>query len=155
MKKLPEVNVSFEELYRVLVAPIQSKLLLTGIELKVFNQLSEPASADAVADAIGSHLENTGLFLDGLAASNLITKKNGLYQNTNSRRPFSWKVASRTWESFSPISCRGTSQSSIISPRWLWKVPHQRRKWMRNLKRYGLRWLSPWQTMRGPGWHST
>lgn len=88
MKKLPEVNVSFEELYRMLVAPIQSKLLLTGIELKVFNQLSEPASADAVAAAIGSHLENTGLFLDGLAASNLITKKKGLYQNTQLTQTF-------------------------------------------------------------------
>jgi hypothetical protein len=33
MKKLPEINVGFEELYRVLVAPIKSKLLLTGIEL--------------------------------------------------------------------------------------------------------------------------
>ena len=39
MKKLPEVNVVFEDLYRMLVTPIRSKLLLTGIERKVFNQL--------------------------------------------------------------------------------------------------------------------
>jgi hypothetical protein len=39
MKKLPEVNVVFEDLYRLLVTPIRSKLLLTGIERKVFNQL--------------------------------------------------------------------------------------------------------------------
>jgi len=82
MKKLPEVNVSFEELYKMLVAPIRSKLLLTGIELKVFNQLSEPASADAVAEVIGTHPENTRLFLDGLAASDLLEKNDGLYQNT-------------------------------------------------------------------------
>ena len=82
MKKLPEVNVSFEELYRMLVAPIRSKLLLTGIELGVFNQLSEPRSANAVAEAIGSHPENTRLFLDGLTASDLTVKRNGLYQNT-------------------------------------------------------------------------
>jgi hypothetical protein len=49
MKKLPEVNESFEDLYRMLVAPIRSKLLLTGIELGVFNQLSEPRSANVVA----------------------------------------------------------------------------------------------------------
>ncbi len=82
MKELPEVNESFEELYRMLIAPIKSKLLLTGIELKVFDQLSEPRSAEAVAEALGTHPENTRLFLDGLTASDLIIKKNGLYQNT-------------------------------------------------------------------------
>ncbi|MBE9570296.1 MAG: methyltransferase [Proteobacteria bacterium] len=80
--KLPEINVSFEDLYRMLIGPIRSKLLLTGIELGVFNQLSEPRSADAIAEAIGAHPENTGLFLDGLTASDLVMKKNGLYQNT-------------------------------------------------------------------------
>ena len=81
MKNLPEVNVSFEELYKMLVAPIRSKLLLAGIELKIFNQLSEPRSAEAIAGAIGTHPENTRLFLDGLAASNLVQKKKGLYLN--------------------------------------------------------------------------
>lgn len=65
MKKLPEVNVSFEELYRMLLGPIKSKLLLTGIELKIFNHLPESKSAEVVAEAIGTHPENTRLFLDG------------------------------------------------------------------------------------------
>ncbi|MEA2051347.1 MAG: methyltransferase [Euryarchaeota archaeon] len=82
MKKLPEVNDSFEELYRMLIAPIKSELLLTGIELKVFDQLSEPRSAEAVAEALGTHPENTRLFLDGLTASDLVVKLDGLYQNT-------------------------------------------------------------------------
>ncbi len=82
MKKLPEVNESFEELYRMLIAPIKSKLLLTGIELKVFDQLSEPRSAEVVAEALGTHPENTRLFLDGLTASDLVVKRDGLYQNT-------------------------------------------------------------------------
>jgi len=81
MKKLPEVNESFEDLYRMLIAPIKSKLMLTGIELKVFNHLGELKSAEAVAEVIGTHPENTRLFLDGLAASDLVVKKNGLYQN--------------------------------------------------------------------------
>jgi len=88
MKKLPEVNISFGELYKMLVAPIKSKLLLTGIELKVFNQLSEPKSADAVAETIGTHPGNTGLFLDGLAACGLLEKKNGLYRNTSITQTF-------------------------------------------------------------------
>ena len=81
MKKLPEIDVSFSELYRILSGPIQSKLLLTGIELKVFNHLSEPRSSDDVAKAIETHPENTRFFLDGLAASNLVVKNKGLYQN--------------------------------------------------------------------------
>ena len=82
MKKLPEVNESFGELYRKLIAPIKSELLLTGIELKVFNQLSEPKSAEAVAKVLGTYPVNTRLFLDGLAASDLVVKRDGLYQNT-------------------------------------------------------------------------
>ncbi len=88
MKKLPEVNESFEELYRMLIAPIKSKLLLTGIEMKVFDQLSEHKSAEAVAETLKSHPENTRLFLDGLAACNLITKKDGTYQNTKVAQEF-------------------------------------------------------------------
>ena len=82
MKKLPKVDVSFENLYRMLIAPIRSKLLLAGIEIKVFSQLSEPKSAEAVAEAIGAHTVNTRRFLDGLTASDLVVKKKGLYQNT-------------------------------------------------------------------------
>nr|CBH38866.1 conserved hypothetical protein, O-methyltransferase family [uncultured archaeon] len=88
MKKLPEVNESFEELYRMLIAPIKSKLLLTSIELKVFDQLSEPRSAEAVAEALGTHPENTRLFLDGLTASDLVVKQDGLYQNTSVAQTF-------------------------------------------------------------------
>ncbi|MEA3323613.1 MAG: methyltransferase [Euryarchaeota archaeon] len=82
MKELPEVNASFENLYEILIAPIRSKLLLAGIELGVFNHLIKPMTADAVAAVIGSHPENTRLFLDGLAACDLVTKKDGTYQNT-------------------------------------------------------------------------
>jgi hypothetical protein len=88
MKKLPEVNASFKDLYRTLIGTIQSKLLLTGIELGVFNHLSEPRSADAVAEALVTHPENTRLFLDGLAASDLLVKENGLYQNTEVTQTF-------------------------------------------------------------------
>ena len=81
MKKLPEVNESCGELYRIIFEPMKSKLLLTAIESKVFNQLSEPQPAEAVADALGTHPENTKLFLNGLAACDLVIKKKGLYQN--------------------------------------------------------------------------
>lgn len=82
MIDLPELSVSFVELYGMLLAPIRSRLLLTGIELKVFDQLSEARSADAVAKATGTHPGNTGVFLDGLTAIDLLQKKNGMYRNS-------------------------------------------------------------------------
>ena len=88
MKKLPEVNVSPRELNEMHIGIIRAKLLLAGIELEIFNHLSESLSADAVAEAIGTHPGNTGLFLDGLAASDLLFKKNGLYQNTEVTQTF-------------------------------------------------------------------
>lgn len=82
MERLPEVNVSFRELYGMLIAPTKAKLLWTGIELKVFNHLSEPKTAKDVAKKIGTHLANTELFLEGLTACDLLEKKNGFYRNT-------------------------------------------------------------------------
>ncbi len=81
MKESPKVNSSPKVLDGILIAPIRSKLMLTGIELRVFNYLSEPKSADAVAKTIGTHPKNTKLFLDGLVVIDLLHKKNGLYRN--------------------------------------------------------------------------
>jgi len=36
MKQLLKVKISFADLYGMLPGPIQSKLMLTGIEMKVF-----------------------------------------------------------------------------------------------------------------------
>ena len=83
-----EVDVSYGDLIKMIVAPIRSKLLLTGIKLKVFNQLSEPKSADAVAKTIDTHPRNTRLLLDGLTAINLLQKKNGLYRNSRIAQVF-------------------------------------------------------------------
>jgi len=88
MRKFPEVNQGFEDLFKMLLAPIRSKLLLTGIELKVFNQLSEPRSTEAVAQAICTHPRNTEVFLDGLTAIDLLQKKNGLYKNSPTTQTF-------------------------------------------------------------------
>lgn len=79
---LPEVDVSPEPLYRMCYAFIQSQLLLTGIELKIFNILCEPKTAEQVAHIIGGHPQNTLLFLNGLAACELVNKKHGVFRNT-------------------------------------------------------------------------
>lgn len=73
--------MDYGELYGMIFSPIRSKLLLTGIELKVFNYLSDPVSAGEVAQSIDAHPRNMSPFLDGLAAIDLVQKKGGLYQN--------------------------------------------------------------------------
>lgn len=88
MIKLPQVDVGFDELYRMIIEPIRAKLMLTAIELGVFDQLSEPGSAEDVARAIGTHPGNTRLFLDGLAACGLVAKENGLYRNEPASQAF-------------------------------------------------------------------
>ncbi|MEA1961507.1 MAG: methyltransferase [Bacillota bacterium] len=70
MKSLPVVNNSFKDLYQMFIDSVRSNVFLAGVELKVFNYLTKPMSAVAVAETIDDHPENTRLFLDGLTACN-------------------------------------------------------------------------------------
>lgn len=79
-----EIDHDSGALSRILQASIPSRLLLSGIELKVFNHLTDPISAGRLAGKIGSHPENTRLFLDALTANGLLLKKEGLYRNSPS-----------------------------------------------------------------------
>jgi hypothetical protein len=80
--KLPEVDLSFAELYELVIAPIKTRLLLAAIEFGVFDLLIEPGSSEDVAEILGAHPENTRIFLDGLAAFDLLEKRGGLYENS-------------------------------------------------------------------------
>jgi predicted TPR repeat methyltransferase len=82
MKKLPEVNLTYEKLYMMLIEPIRSQLLLTAIKLKVFNVLYKPKASKDVAKDLDTHPRNTRIFLDSLAAIDLLQKKKGLYRNS-------------------------------------------------------------------------
>ncbi len=68
------LDFGFEGLYDMILAPIKSRLLLTALELKVFDHLTK--------------FRNTGLFLDGLAACDLLVKKGGRYRNSSSSQAF-------------------------------------------------------------------
>lgn len=82
MKKFPETRIDLTDLYSITNGQVQSKLLMAGIELKIFNHLCEPESAEGVARSAGFQLENTRVFLDGLVATGLVKKNKGRYQNT-------------------------------------------------------------------------
>lgn len=62
---------------------VRSQLLLTAIELQLFDQLSFPVSGEDVAAQMKTHPTNTKYLLDGITSLGLITKTNGLYQNTD------------------------------------------------------------------------
>ena len=82
MNRFSKINISFKPLYNMLLLQIKTKLLYTGIELKIFNHLIEFKTSDDVAQAINTHPENTRRFLDGLVAIDLLVKNNGQYKNT-------------------------------------------------------------------------
>ena len=50
--------------------------------MDIFSHLSGATSAEALAKKLGWHTVNTGLFLDALTGMNLLTKTDGVYENT-------------------------------------------------------------------------
>ena len=88
METLPEVKQSYKSIFDMCSWPAREKVIEAALKLKVFNMLNEPVSAGEVANRLGTHTHNTGLFLDSLAAIDLVEKKNGRYQNLPVSREF-------------------------------------------------------------------
>jgi len=81
MEELSKIDVSLGPLHEMWIMPVRSKVMMTGIGLKIFNLLTEPKTSDALAKDIDSHAGNTRIFLDTLAGMALLVKENGKYQN--------------------------------------------------------------------------
>ncbi len=89
MNGVPKMGVAFDWIYDATVlGPIRSRLISGAVELGLFDHLSVPRSGEAVAQLIDGHTGNTTLLLDGLAAMDLVTKRNGLYENTAAAQAF-------------------------------------------------------------------
>lgn len=82
MRTIPEINTDCGVIYSSIWSQLQPALLTTAIELKLFDLLTEFATADVVAKALRTHPGNTGLLLDGLVSCKLLEKKKGAYRNT-------------------------------------------------------------------------
>jgi hypothetical protein len=82
MKALPKPVLDSTQLARLLTAAVPSRLLLSGIELDLFSHLDAPLTANDVAKRLGTHVDNTGIFLDALAANGLVCKQGGRYENS-------------------------------------------------------------------------
>ena len=81
MKELPMMTMNYRKLYQIFAGSLKARLMMTGIELKVFNLLGNFCSAEDAARDMDTHPENTRHFLDALATIDLVEKKNGLYRN--------------------------------------------------------------------------
>ncbi len=81
MKELPMMTMNYGKLYQFFTGSLKARLMMTGIELKIFNLLENFCSAEDAARDMDTHPENTRRFLDALATIDLVEKKNGLYRN--------------------------------------------------------------------------
>jgi SAM-dependent methyltransferase len=88
MTLFPELPVDFSTLNEIVLQPIRSRLLRTGIELKIFDHLILPMTAVEIARSTGTHPDNTAHLLDGLTAMGLLEKRGGKYRNGDIAQTF-------------------------------------------------------------------
>ena len=81
MKDLPMDRTNARDLYRTIMTPIKARLMMSALELGVFDELREFRTPEDVARSLGTHPESTGRFLDALAMIDLVEKESGLYRN--------------------------------------------------------------------------
>lgn len=71
-----------QKLVDMIYAPMYSKLCMTAIEMDIFSHLRTFTVAKELAESLGWHEVNTGLFLNVLTGIGLLEKENGAYKNT-------------------------------------------------------------------------
>jgi precorrin-6B methylase 2 len=75
------MTVDTEAIQKTARAFMESRILLTGVELDLFNLLAEKAmTADQVAMELEANLRGTTMVLDALAALGYLTKEGGVYR---------------------------------------------------------------------------
>ena len=91
MKQYAGIEKDAQYLVDMIYSPMYTKLCMCAIEMDIFSHLAEAISAEELAKKLEWHTINTGLFLDALAGMNLLTKTDGVYQNTSTASKYlSW-----------------------------------------------------------------
>ena len=83
MKQLPDITHSWADIHHLVMGDVRSRILVTAIQLKIFDALTGPVTAKEVAGKLGSHPHNTELFLNSLTGMDMIRKQNGLFSNSD------------------------------------------------------------------------
>ncbi|PIE54236.1 MAG: methyltransferase type 12 [Dethiosulfovibrio peptidovorans] len=82
MKNLPDMIIVPDKLFDFQYGVVKGQMLMTAVDLKIFNYTVEPTTSNDVARSIGTHPGNTELFLNALASIGLLVKKDGAFRNT-------------------------------------------------------------------------
>jgi hypothetical protein len=88
MKALPNTKETYKQIWQIFMGQVAAKLMMTALELRLFNHLQSFCAADDVARQLGTHTENTRRLLDALVTIDLVEKKDRLYRNLPSTREF-------------------------------------------------------------------
>jgi SAM-dependent methyltransferase len=81
-KELPTSRPGSQALFGLPYEVLKWEVLKTALELNLFDRLSEPATADRIAESEALHPTNTEYLLDALVALGCLHKANGHYRNT-------------------------------------------------------------------------
>jgi hypothetical protein len=82
MIEFKKADAGLTQLFKLVYAPMYTKVLFAAIELGLFAELKMARPYREIAAKLGLHPENTGYLLDALAAMELVEKREGLYRNT-------------------------------------------------------------------------
>jgi SAM-dependent methyltransferase len=88
MKFLPTVQSNYQSLHDIITAPIRTRLLMAGIQLSIFDEMTTSRTAEEIAAAIRTHTGNTERFLNALVTIGLVEKKDGRYHNRSETSEF-------------------------------------------------------------------
>jgi len=80
--ELPDITMTPKPLFELFYGTTKSWILITAVELKVFNLTIENKTAPEIAASLKTHEANTTLFLNALCSIQLLKKENGAYRNT-------------------------------------------------------------------------
>lgn len=79
---IPEVDISFRPIYDMVIQSPVINMLVSSIDLKIYDVLADWKAAEDVVAALETHPANTAFFLDSLTSIGLLEKRAGRYQNT-------------------------------------------------------------------------
>jgi predicted O-methyltransferase YrrM len=88
MNKIPELNLTHRGIEEIIFGTIKSRLLTAAVDLRVFDVLDTPKSAEETAAVLGTHPGNTCHLLRALTACGLIHRTGGTFVNSPEAKAF-------------------------------------------------------------------
>ncbi len=86
--ELPDITITPKPLFELFYGTTKSWILVTAVDLKVFDLTVENKTAPEIAASLKTHEANTTLFLNALCSIHLLEKENGAYRNTELSNTF-------------------------------------------------------------------